>query len=236
MRFNLRKTFPLLKNKKILWQSVVEEILQLINGSNNPKVRPKRLLSLSMKRVLIIQRTTMMLGWCGMLLFYIGLFVCFCVFELVGFYIFVRQEFNQVSDVINEIKNNPRDQRIVMISSCNPSDCKLSVYPCKTFAQFYVANGELSCQLYQSSIEASLRVPFSIAVYSLLTCIIAHVCDLVAGDFIHVIGDAYVNIDHINSIQKHLQFSPKPFPILKLNREKTKIDQFEASDFELMEI
>ncbi|CAE6000862.1 unnamed protein product [Arabidopsis arenosa] len=142
---------------------------------------------------------------------------------------------SQLSDVINKIKNNPHNQRI-MLSACNPSALKLSVSPCQTFAEFYVANGELSCQIYQSSTEASIEIPFSIATYSLLTCIIAHVCDLVAGDFIYVVGQARINKARVKAIQKQLQISPKPFPILKINPEKKKMDNFEASDLELLGI
>ncbi|KAF2582101.1 hypothetical protein F2Q70_00009050 [Brassica cretica] len=87
-----------------------------------------------------------------------------------------------------------------------------------------------------SSTEASLGIPFSIAAYSLLTCIMAHVCDIVAGDFIHLIGDAHVNTSHTKAIQRQLQISPKPFPILKINPEKTKIDHLEASDLDLLDI
>ncbi|CAA7044796.1 unnamed protein product [Microthlaspi erraticum] len=196
MRFNLRKTFPLLSTKKVFWLGVVEEILQLIRCSTNLKKK--------------------------------GMWDNDGASEYLD-----SQEFSQVADMINKIKDSTNDRKI-MLSACNPLDLKLSIPPCQTLAQFYVANGELSCQIYQSSIEASLGVPFSIAAYSLLTCIIAHVCDLVAGDFIHVIGEAYVNTADVKTIQKQLQISPKPFPILKINPEKTKIESFEDSDLELL--
>ncbi|ESQ46063.1 hypothetical protein EUTSA_v10000156mg [Eutrema salsugineum] len=217
MRFNLRKTFPLLTTKKVFWLGVVEETLQLISGSTNPKEEGTNHIwnsneaneYLDSLRVNATEE-----DGDHPLLF--GLHWRDTDARLV------LSQFSKLSDFINKIKNNPHNRGIML--------------PCQTFAQFYVANGELSCQIYQSSTEASLVIPFCIAAYSLLTCIIAHVCDLVAGDFIHVIGDAHVNTAHIKAIQKQLQISPKPFPILKMNPEKTNIDHFQASDLELLEI
>jgi dihydrofolate reductase/thymidylate synthase len=147
---------------------------------------------------------------------------------------YTGQGFDQLLDVINKIKNNPDDRRIIM-SAWNPSDLKLmALPPCHMFAQFYVANGELSCQMYQRSADMGLGVPFNIASYSLLTCILAHVCDLVPGDFIHVIGDAHVYKNHVRPLQEQLENPPKPFPVLKINPEKKDIDSFVADDFELI--
>ncbi|KAG6779535.1 hypothetical protein POTOM_015927 [Populus tomentosa] len=167
---------------------------------------------------------------------------------------YTGQGFDQLLDVIDKIKNNPNDRRII-ISAWNPSDLKLmALPPCHMFAQFYVANGELSCQMYQRSADMGLGVPFNIASYALLTCIIAHVCDvhvqssetvsvgksedthtnLIPGDFVHVIGDAHVYHTHIRPLQEQLRKLPKPFPILKINSEKKDIDTFVAADFKLM--
>ncbi|KAH1220109.1 Bifunctional dihydrofolate reductase-thymidylate synthase [Glycine max] len=144
------------------------------------------------------------------------------------------QGFDQLLDVINKIKHNPNDRRIIL-SAWNPSDLKLmALPPCHMFAQFYVANGELSCQMYQRSADMGLGVPFNIASYALLTCMIAHVCDLVPGDFIHVIGDAHVYRNHVRPLQEQLQNQPKPFPILKINPKKKDIDSFVAADFKLI--
>ncbi|KAH9656817.1 Bifunctional dihydrofolate reductase-thymidylate synthase [Citrus sinensis] len=144
------------------------------------------------------------------------------------------QGFDQLLDVINKIKNNPNDRRIVL-SAWNPSDLKLmALPPCHMFAQFYMANGELSCQMYQRSADMGLGVPFNIASYALLTCMIAHVCDLAPGDFIHVIGDAHVYRNHVRPLEEQLQKLPKPFPILKINPEKKDIDSFVAEDFKLI--
>ncbi|KAJ4834415.1 hypothetical protein Tsubulata_036044 [Turnera subulata] len=147
---------------------------------------------------------------------------------------YTGQGFDQLLDVIDKIKNNPNDRRIVL-SAWNPSDLKLmALPPCHMFAQFYVANGELSCQMYQRSADMGLGVPFNIASYALLTCMIAHVCDLVPGDFIHVLGDAHVYRNHVRPLQEQLQKIPKPFPTLEINPEKKNIDSFMASDFKLL--
>uniref|UniRef100_A0A2N9J6Q7 Bifunctional dihydrofolate reductase-thymidylate synthase n=1 Tax=Fagus sylvatica TaxID=28930 RepID=A0A2N9J6Q7_FAGSY len=153
------------------------------------------------------------------------------------------QGFDQLLDVLHKIKNNPDDRRIIL-SAWNPSDLKLMALPaCHMFAQFYVANGELSCQMYQRSADMGLGVPFNIASYALLTCMIAHCMtsvsdtasdDLVPGDFIHVIGDAHVYRTHIRPLQEQLQKLPKPFPILRINPEKKNIDSFVAADFKLV--
>ncbi|RVX12119.1 Bifunctional dihydrofolate reductase-thymidylate synthase [Vitis vinifera] len=147
---------------------------------------------------------------------------------------YTGQGFDQLLDVINKIKNNPNDRRIIL-SAWNPSDLKLmALPPCHMFAQFYVSHGELSCQMYQRSADMGLGVPFNIASYALLTCMIAHVCDLVPGDFIHVIGDSHVYRTHIRPLQEQLQKLPKPFPILKINPQKKNIDSFVAADFQLI--
>ncbi|CAJ1973066.1 unnamed protein product [Sphenostylis stenocarpa] len=144
------------------------------------------------------------------------------------------QGFDQLLDVINKIKHNPDDRRIIL-SAWNPADLKLmALPPCHMFAQFYVAHGELSCQMYQRSADMGLGVPFNIASYALLTCMIAHVCDLIPGDFIHVIGDTHVYRNHVRPLQEQLHNLPKPFPILKINPEKKDIDSFVAADFKLV--
>uniref|UniRef100_A0A803LDN7 Bifunctional dihydrofolate reductase-thymidylate synthase n=1 Tax=Chenopodium quinoa TaxID=63459 RepID=A0A803LDN7_CHEQI len=147
---------------------------------------------------------------------------------------YTGQGFDQLLDVIHKIKNKPDDRRIIL-SAWNPSDLKLmALPPCHMFSQFYVANGELSCQMYQRSADMGLGVPFNIASYALLTCMIAHVCDLIPGDFIHVIGDTHVYRNHIEPLQEQLQNLPKPFPVLKINTQKKNIDSFVATDFELV--
>lgn len=237
MRFNLRKTFPLLTTKKVFWRGVVEELLWFISGSTNAKVLQEKGIHIwdgnasrdYLDSIGLADREEGDLGpiygfqWRHFGASYIDMHA-----DYTG------QGFDQLLDVINKIKNNPDDRRIIL-SAWNPSDLKLmALPPCHMFAQFYVSHGELSCQMYQRSADMGLGVPFNIASYALLTCMIAHVCDLVPGDFIHVIGDSHVYRTHIRPLQEQLQKLPKPFPILKINPQKKNIDSFVAADFQLI--
>ncbi|XP_027093086.1 putative bifunctional dihydrofolate reductase-thymidylate synthase isoform X1 [Coffea arabica] len=237
MRFNLRRSFPLLTTKRIFWQGVVEELLWFISGSTNAKVLQEKGIHIwdgnasreYLDSIGLEDREVGDLGpiygfqWRHFGARYTGMHA-----DYKG------QGFDQLLDVIDRIKKNPNDRRIVL-SAWNPSDLKLTALPpCHMFAQFYVANGELSCQMYQRSADMGLGVPFNIASYALLTCMIAHVCGLVPGDFIHIIGDAHVYKTHVVPLQEQLQKFPKPFPILKINPEKKDIDSFVATDFELI--
>ncbi|KAG8655932.1 bifunctional dihydrofolate reductase-thymidylate synthase 1 [Manihot esculenta] len=237
MRFNLRKTFPLLTTKKVFWRGVVEELLWFISGSTNAKVLQEKSIHIwdgnasreYLDSVGLKDREEADLGpiygfqWRHFGARYIDMHA-----DYTG------QGFDQLLDVIDKIKNNPDDRRIIL-SAWNPSDLKLmALPPCHMFAQFYIAHGELSCQMYQRSADMGLGVPFNVASYALLTCMIAHVCNLVPGDFVHVFGDAHVYCTHIRPLQEQLQKLPKPFPILKINPEKKNIDSFVAADFTLI--
>lgn len=237
MRYNLRTTFPLLTTKKVFWRGVVEELLWFISGSTNAKVLQEKDIHIwdgnasreYLDSVGLTDREEGDLGpvygfqWRNFGARYTNMHADYS-----------GQGFDQLLDVINKIKNNPNDRRIVL-SAWNPSDLKLmALPPCHMFAQFYMANGELSCQMYQRSADMGLGVPFNIASYALLTCMIAHVCDLAPADFIHVIGDAHVYRNHVRPLEEQLQKLPKPFPILKINPEKKDIDSFVAEDFKLI--
>ncbi|XVE66996.1 hypothetical protein DITRI_Ditri08aG0125100 [Diplodiscus trichospermus] len=237
MRFNLRKTFPLLTTKKVFWRGVVEELLWFISGSTNAKVLQEKGIHIwddnasrdFLDSIGLTDREEGDLGPVyGFQWRHFGARYTDMHADYTG------QGFDQLLDVINKIKNNPNDRRIIL-SAWNPSDLKLmALPPCHMFAQFYVANGELSCQMYQRSADMGLGVPFNIASYALLTCMIAHVCDIVAGDFIHMLGDTHVYSTHVRPLQEQLQKLPKPFPILKINPEKKNIDSIVASDFKLI--
>ncbi|KAA8536086.1 hypothetical protein F0562_028564 [Nyssa sinensis] len=239
MRFNLRKSFPLLTTKKVFWRGVVEELLWFISGSTNAKVLQEKGIHIwdgnasrdYLDSIGLVDREESDLGPIyGFQWRHFGARYTDMHADYTG------QGFDQLLDVIGKIKNTPDDRRIIL-SAWNPSDLKLmALPPCHMFAQFYVANGELSCQMYQRSADMGLGVPFNIASYSLLTCMIAHVCDLVPGDFVHVIGDAHVYSTHVRSLHEQLRKLPKPFPILKINPQKKDIDSFEAADFELIAI
>lgn len=181
MRYNLRTTFPLLTTKKVFWRGVVEELLWFISGSTNAKVLQEKDIHIwdgnasreYLDSVGLTDREEGDLGpvygfqWRNFGARYTNMHADYS-----------GQGFDQLLDVINKIKNNPNDRRIVL-SAWNPSDLKLmALPPCHMFAQFYVANGELSCQMYQRSADMGLGVPFNIASYALLTCMIAHVCGM----------------------------------------------------------
>ncbi|KAI8016607.1 Bifunctional dihydrofolate reductase-thymidylate synthase 1 [Camellia lanceoleosa] len=230
--------------QKVFWRGVVEELLWFISGSTNAKVTAavEHFVYVSYRKRAFIHGTEMhpettLRGNIGLVDREEGDLGPVYGFQYTNMHAdYTGPGFDQLSDVIDKIKNKPDDRRIIL-SAWNPSDLKLmALPPCHMFAQFYVANGELSCQMYQHSADMVLGVPFNIASYALLTFMIAHVCDLVPGDFVHVIGDAHVYRTHVRPLQEQLQKLPKPFPvsILKINPEKKDIDSFVANDFKLM--
>lgn len=140
---------------------------------------------------------------------------------------------DQLKNVIDSIKNNP-DSRRLIVSAWNPEDIPfMALPPCHTLFQFYVADGKLSCQLYQRSGDIFLGVPFNIASYALLTHLIAHECDLDVGDFVHTIGDAHIYSNHVEQVKLQLSRQPKEFPTLRLNPEKKSVFDFELEDIQL---
>jgi thymidylate synthase len=151
---------------------------------------------------------------------------------------YTGQGIDQLKDCIEKIKTNPNDRRIIM-TAWNPLVLKeMALPPCHMFCQFYVANGELSCQLYQRSCDMGLGVPFNIASYSLLTIMMAHVCNLKPGEFIHTFGDAHVYLNHIDPLKKQLARSPRSFPTLQIKthrKEIKEIEDFIFEDFDLQE-
>lgn len=140
---------------------------------------------------------------------------------------------DQLSKIINEIKNNPNSRRLI-VSSWNPCDVdKMLLPPCHCFYQFYVSNNKLSCQLYQRSADLFLGVPFNISSYSLLTIMIAKECGLQPGEFIHTIGDNHIYLNHIDQVNIQLSRTPKSLPKLKIKREVKSIFDYTIDDFEL---
>uniref|UniRef100_A0A8C6D8Z7 Thymidylate synthase n=1 Tax=Moschus moschiferus TaxID=68415 RepID=A0A8C6D8Z7_MOSMO len=143
------------------------------------------------------------------------------------------QGVDQLQKVIDTIKTNPNDRRIILCA-WNPKDLPLmALPPCHALCQFYVVNGELSCQLYQRSGDMGLGVPFNIASYALLTYMIAHITDLKPGDFVHTLGDAHIYLNHIEPLKTQVQREPRPFPKLKILRKVETIDDFKAEDFQI---
>uniref|UniRef100_A0A8C4ULC8 Thymidylate synthase n=1 Tax=Falco tinnunculus TaxID=100819 RepID=A0A8C4ULC8_FALTI len=146
---------------------------------------------------------------------------------------YTNQGVDQLQKVIETIKTNPDDRRIIMCA-WNPKDISLmALPPCHALCQFYVLNGELSCQLYQRSGDMGLGVPFNIASYSLLTYMIAHVTGLKPGEFIHTLGDAHIYLNHVEPLKVQLQREPRPFPKLRILRKVEDISDFKAEDFQI---
>jgi len=140
---------------------------------------------------------------------------------------------DQIAQVVNDIKNNP-DSRRLIVSAWNPADIpNMALAPCHALFQFYVANGKLSCQLYQRSADIFLGVPFNIASYALLTLMIAQVCDLKPGEFVHTLGDAHLYLNHLDQVNEQLTREPRRLPTMHLNPEIKDIFAFCFEDFRL---
>lgn len=140
---------------------------------------------------------------------------------------------DQITDAINQIKNNP-DSRRIIVNAWNVGELsQMALSPCHALFQFYVADGKLSCQLYQRSADVFLGVPFNIASYALLTMMIAQVCGLEPGDFVHTFGDVHLYKNHLEQADIQLQRTPFPLPTMKINKEVKDIFAFQYEDFEL---
>jgi thymidylate synthase len=143
------------------------------------------------------------------------------------------QSINQIDQLIEQIKKNP-DSRRHIVSAWNPGEIEqMALAPCHALFQFYVIDGELSCQLYQRSADIFLGVPFNIASYALLTLMVAQVCGLKAGDFVHTFGDLHLYSNHVEQAKLQLSREPRPLPQMKLNPAVKNIDDFKFEDFEL---
>lgn len=239
MRFSLRDgSFPLLTTKRVFWKGVVEELLWFIRGDTNAS-------HLSAKGVKIwdANGTRQFLDSRGLTQREendLGPVYGFQWRHFGAKYVdmhtdYTGQGVDQLANVISTIKTNPNDRRIIM-SAWNPADLELmALPPCHMFCQFYVANGELSCQMYQRSCDMGLGVPFNIASYALLTLMIAKVCGLKGGEFIHTLGDAHVYSNHVEPLKEQVKRTPKPFPRLIINNETNDIDSFAFEDFDLVD-
>jgi len=235
MRFSLRgDEFPLLTTKKVFWRGVAEELLWFVSGSTNAKL-------LQDKKIKIWDGNASREFLDGRGLHHreegdLGPVYGFQWRHFGARYEDMHANYDgkgvdQLMQAINTIKSRPNDRRII-VSAWNPADLDLmALPPCHMFCQFYVANGELSCQMYQRSADMGLGVPFNIASYSLLTRMMAQVCGLKAGDFIHTIGDAHVYLNHVDALREQLARAPRPFPKLRINPDKSEIDSFDFSDF-----
>lgn len=216
MRFDLSKGFPLLTTKKVHLRSIIHELLWFISGNTNIGY-------LRDNKVTIWDEWADENGDLGP--------------------VYGKQwrswqtpdgrSIDQLSQVIETIRNNP-DSRRMIVCAWNPSDVdKMALPPCHCFFQFYVADGRLSCQLYQRSADTFLGVPFNIASYALLTMMIAQVCGLEPGEFVHTTGDTHIYLNHFDQVREQLSREPRPLPVMKLNPEIKSIFDFKYEDFEL---
>ncbi len=227
MRFNLSEGFPLVTTKKVHLKSIIYELLWLISGDTNIKY-------LHDHKVSIWDEWANADGDLG---------------PVYGaqWRNWNNEDIDQIQQVIDSIKNNPNSRRHI-VTAWNPSVLpdehekdfsknvaagKAALPPCHAFFQFYVANGRLSCQLYQRSADVFLGVPFNIASYSLLTMMMAQICGLEPGDFVHTFGDVHIYNNHIEQVKLQLSREPRPLPTMKLNQDVKSLFDFKYEDFTL---
>ena len=217
LRFNLEKGFPLLTTKKLHLRSIIHELLWFLKGETNIKY-------LKENSVRIWDEWADENGNLGPV--YGHQWRSWKSNEGVVI--------DQIFDLIKNIKENPNSRRLI-VSAWNVGDIpKMALPPCHSFFQFYVANEKLSCQLYQRSADVFLGLPFNIASYSLLCMMIAQVCNLKIGDFVHTLGDTHLYLNHIEQAKTQLKRSPKELPIMKINPKIKNIDDFSFDDFDLI--
>ena len=218
MRFDLSKGFPCITTKKLHLRSIIYELLWFLKGETNIKY-------LKENGVRIWDEWADKNGELGHIYGY----------QWRSWPSPDGKHIDQISKVVNTLKKNP-DSRRIIVSAWNVGEIeKMALPPCHTFFQFYVANKKLSCQLYQRSADIFLGVPFNIASYALLTMMIAQVCDLQIGEFIHTLGDAHIYINHFDQTRLQLTRKPKPLPIMKINPKIKNIFEFNYEDFELLD-
>jgi thymidylate synthase len=218
MRFNLNEGFPLITTKKLHLKSIIYELLWMLNGDTNVRF-------LQDNGVKIWNEWADENGELGPVYGH-----QWRSWEVTG-----GQTIDQIADVIRQIKTNPNSRRLI-VSSWNVGEINnMALPPCHCFFQFHVANGKLSCQLYQRSADIFLGVPFNIASYALLTMMIAQVCDLEPSEFIHTLGDAHIYDNHIEQVKEQLKRDPKPLPKMFINSNIKSIFDFHYEDFTLQD-
>ncbi|HRO66241.1 MAG TPA: thymidylate synthase [Pseudobdellovibrionaceae bacterium] len=217
MRFNLADGFPMVTTKKLHLRSIIHELLWFLKGDTNIRY-------LQENKVSIWNEWADENGDLGPVY---GK-------QWRSWETADGRQIDQIAKVVEQIKTNP-DSRRLMVVAFNPGDVeKMALPPCHAFFQFYVANGKLSCQLYQRSADIFLGVPFNIASYALLTHMIAHVCGLQAGEFIHTLGDAHLYSNHIEQTKLQLTREPKPLPSLALNPNVKNLFDFTFDDIQIL--
>jgi len=216
-RFDLSEGFPLLTTKKLHLKSIIYELLWFLRGETNVEYLNAHGVSIwdewaDARGELGPVYGAQWRSWRGA----------------------DGRTIDQISQVVDAIKTNP-DSRRLIVSAWNVAEIeRMALPPCHALFQFYVADGKLSCQLYQRSADVFLGVPFNIASYALLTMMVAHVCGLKPGEFIHTFGDAHLYVNHLEQARIQIARIPYPLPVMKLNPRVKSIFEFEYSDFELI--
>jgi len=217
MRFDLNKGFPLLTTKKIHLKSVIHELLWFLTGNTNIQY-------LKDNGVSIWDEWADENGDLGPV--YGSQWRSWSSSN--------GQSIDQIKNLIDGIKRNP-DSRRLIVSAWNVAEIdNMKLPPCHAFFQFYIADNKLSCQLYQRSADIFLGVPFNIASYALLTRMVAQVCELECGDFVHTLGDAHIYLNHIEQVNEQLSRTPKSLPVMNINSAIKDIFKFKYEDFELL--
>ena len=217
MRFDLSEGFPMVTTKKCHLRSIIHELLWFLSGDTNIRY-------LQENGVRIWNEWADEEGNLGPVYGY----------QWRNWPAANGQHIDQIAQIIEQIKNNP-DSRRIIVSAWNVGEIEnMALPPCHMMFQFYVADGKLSCQLYQRSADIFLGVPFNIASYALLTMMVAQVCDLEPGDFVHTLGDAHLYSNHLEQVNEQLSRKPFPLPQMKINPEVKSIFDFTFEDFELV--
>lgn len=218
MRFDLSEGFPMVTTKKLHLRSILHELLWFLKGDTN-------IAYLKENGVSIWDEWANEQGELGPVYGY----------QWRSWPTADGRHIDQISQVINTLKKNP-DSRRIIVSAWNVGEIEhMALPPCHAFFQFYVADGKLSCQLYQRSADIFLGVPFNIASYALLTMMVAQVCNLQPGDFIHTFGDAHLYLNHLEQTELQLSRDCRPLPKMKINPEVKDIFDFKFEDFELVD-
>lgn len=216
MRFDLSEGFPLITTKKLHLKSIIHELIWFLQGSTNLDYLHKH-------GVTIWDEWADEKGELGPVYGY----------QWRNWPTPDGRHIDQISQVIKTLKNKP-DSRRIIVSAWNVADIeKMKLPPCHAFFQFYVAEGKLSCQMYQRSADMFLGVPFNIASYALLTMMVAQVCDLEVGEFVHTFGDTHIYLNHFEQVDLQLSREPRPYPTMKINPNVKDIFSFKFEDFTL---
>ena len=233
-RYNLAAGFPAITTKKLAWRAVVGELLWFIEGSNDER-RLAEITHGTRDGVVTIWTANAMASYWKKKAKFDGDLGRIYGVQWRDWRSFNGTTVDQLQELVAGIKSDPYGRRHIL-TAWNPGElADMALPPCHCFAQFYVSNGKLSCQMYQRSNDFFLGGPFNIASYSLLTHMIAQVCGLSVGEFVHVTGDAHIYLNHVEQVKEQLTRDPLPSPSLWLNPEITDITKFTMDDIKLVD-